>query len=115
MLGLVGCAREVFYQIVPEHYMLGTSFATPRTYAADVLPFWLGFKERSAGWCNLGYQTLPFTAILEEALGLVGCARGVLYQIVPKHYVLGTWFAPQRTCAVDVLPFWLGFKEGSAC
>ena len=64
-LGLVGCARNVLYQIVPEHGMLGTWFVPKRTCAVDVLPTWLGFKEMSACFCNLGYQTLPFTAILE--------------------------------------------------
>ena len=25
--------------------------------------------------------------------------------------MLGTWFAPQSTCAADVVRFWLGFKD----
>ena len=56
---------------------------------------------------------IAFHGDFGRGLGLVGCAREVLYQIVPEHNMLGTWFAPQRTCAVDVLPTWLGFKERS--
>ena len=78
----------------------GTWFASLRTCAPDVLRFWVGFEGGSDCWCNLGYQTLSFTVILEGGVR-VGwmCAGGSLpnrTRLLHAWYVVCT--APHVCC-----------------